>query len=59
MNHDTVRGRISTAWGWSGPGAWWYELELPEGVWAWVELPGQGRRELPPGRHQLRGFSSS
>jgi alpha-L-rhamnosidase len=56
MAHDTVHGRIESAWAWDAANAWWYELTLPAGVHARVQLPGQSPREVESGSHRFSGL---
>ena len=58
MGHDTVQGRIETAWGWTSDTEGWFELLSPPGVQAHLQLPGSAERVLGPGRHRLPVSSS-
>ena len=51
--HDTVRGRVATAWGIDAHGRGWFDLALPEGAVAEVQLPGQPGHTVQGGRHRF------
>ncbi len=53
MSHDTVRGRIETAWGVDGDGCCWFELAVPPGLPASVQVPGAEAQQVGPGRHRF------
>jgi alpha-L-rhamnosidase len=52
-HHDTVRGRVSTAWGVGADGRCWFEIDLPPGVVATVQVPGQSAVEVSTGPHRF------
>ena len=51
--HDTLRGTVRSAWGEGEDGRCWFTLDLPPGMLATVQLPGQPARELMAGQHRL------
>jgi alpha-L-rhamnosidase len=53
MSHDTVRGRIETAWGVDGDGRCWFDLVVPPGLQASVQVPGAEAQQVGPGRHRF------
>lgn len=52
-HHDTVRGRVSSAWGVGADGFCWFEISLPPGAEAEVQLPGQAPVTVTGGPHRF------
>ncbi len=53
MSHETVHGRVETAWSVDAKGGCCFELELPQGMEARVTLPGLHGCTVGPGRHRF------
>lgn len=53
--HDTVAGRVESAWGVDGRGRGWFELQLPPGLSAQVQLPGLPAQHAAAGHTRFEG----
>jgi alpha-L-rhamnosidase len=52
-HHDTVRGRVSSAWGVGADGRCWFEIDVPPGIEASVQVSGQSAVTVFSGHHRF------